>query len=439
MKRTAYFLAGVFLVTRLSSSPAADKTWTGPASGEWFEPSNWSPPGVPEADNRVFVTGGPVIIRSNIAVSFLLLTGASLQSVERTNTFTFTNFIWAGGTIGGAGTTFIPPDGSLVITGLNQVNLNNHTLLNAGSALWASQAGIFLNTNAVVRNDGTFYAQAIGYMFGSGSSSAFINAGTLLVTNPNVFTTFYAPVTNRGTMLLKGASLRGLYGFTQTGGRISMENGRLDADGGVRVFGGTLSGDGMINGPYFLNRGDLLPGRPLGTLHIAGNFTNTGNLYVDSQSAPGPAMNDLLQVSGHARLGGSLHICYSGFLPPVPGLSFTILSASSKSGSFARIDGLDLGGGSVLIRAEGPGSFTLLTDNGGPRREGWMTIVDCGEGRYQVRFTGDPSTSYLIQGATELGDWTTLLSTNSTSGVNYFLDTNAPSFPRRFYRVKKAP
>ncbi len=297
-----------------------------------------------------------------------------------------------------------------------------------------------LNSGAIVRNDGTFDAQASGYMFGS--PGAFINAGTLRVTNPTVYTTFYVPVTNRGNLVLSGAWLRGLFGFTQTAGRMVLENAQLNADGGLRLLGGSLSGDGTINAPYFFNRGDIVPGRPLGTLRLMGNaFTNFGHLYVDLQSAPGPPVSDLLQLPyAHAQLGGTLHVCYNGFVGSVPVIAFTILSAASLSGNFTRMDGLELGGGSVLVPrlvpVQSPGSFTLVTSNG-LRRDGVIGLVGCGEGLYQVRFTGAPATPYQIDGAVDLGDWTTLVTSNSSSGVMYYLDTDAPALPRRFYRARR--
>jgi hypothetical protein len=173
----------------------------------------------------------------------------------------------------------------------------------------------------------------------------------------------------------------------------------------------------------------------VGTLRVPGNFTNAGHLYVDVQTAPAPSATDLIQVPfGNARLGGTLHVCFQGNVPPPHGLWFTFLTAPSISGSFTGTDGLDLGGGSVLTLQQGTSAVALTTSNG-LRRDGVMVFAGCGEGRYQVRFTGDLAAYHRIQGTTNLRDWSTLLTTNPASGVSYYLDTNDLSLPRRFYRA----
>jgi hypothetical protein len=57
-------------------------------------------------------------------------------------------------------------------------------------------------------------------------------------------------------------------------------------------------------------------------------------------------------------------------------------------------------------------------------------------GSMQVKSFGIPGVTYLIQASTDLSTWTTI-STNvaSSTGVILFLDTDAPNYNSRFYRV----
>ena len=58
-----------------------------------------------------------------------------------------------------------------------------------------------------------------------------------------------------------------------------------------------------------------------------------------------------------------------------------------------------------------------------------------GSGRFQFRLSGQPGGTFSIQGSSTLANWLTLLTTNSTSGVVEFVDTNSLVLERRFYRA----
>lgn len=57
------------------------------------------------------------------------------------------------------------------------------------------------------------------------------------------------------------------------------------------------------------------------------------------------------------------------------------------------------------------------------------------DGSILLQFVGTPGTNYTFQSATDLLHWTDLASALADSnGIFRFTDTNAPSFPHRFYR-----
>jgi len=76
---------------------------------------------------------------------------------------------------------------------------------------------------------------------------------------------------------------------------------------------------------------------------------------------------DRLNVSGTATLNGELNI-KAGFVPTV-GTTFTVLTFGSRSGAFANITGLDVGGGVTLQPQWNANSLDLVASSGAPTSE----------------------------------------------------------------------
>ncbi|WP_235610859.1 autotransporter family protein [Bordetella sp. H567] len=182
--------------------------------------------------------------------------------------------------------------------------------------------------------------------------------------------------TGNGMLILNGVN-------TYTGGT-TVDAGTLeigDADhAGASILGdvavgtaGTLRGHGTIAGSV-TNDGVVRPGGSIGTLTIAGDYTqsSSGTLFVDVS----PTAASQLKVGGTATLGGALNVLYG------PGTysaaSFRIIDASSVSGRFASVTSnapanlaqsvQNLADGSTLTLAATPGGSG--TDNGGAGNTG---------------------------------------------------------------------
>ncbi|MBI2928652.1 MAG: Ig-like domain-containing protein [Verrucomicrobia bacterium] len=61
-------------------------------------------------------------------------------------------------------------------------------------------------------------------------------------------------------------------------------------------------------------------------------------------------------------------------------------------------------------------------------------------GEFQLRLTGEPNRTYLIEGSLTLapGSWTTLVSLPAVGGTFIFRDDESQGLPRRFYRARRA-
>lgn len=136
----------------------------------------------------------------------------------------------------------------------------------------------------------------------------------------------------------------------------------LDAPAGLLVRADdTLDGNGEIVGDALIE-GTLSPGNSPGTIVVDGNLTlDADSVLVIEIGGRGAGEFDRVQVTGAAELGGSLGIqLIDGFVPS-PGDVFEILEYGSANGTFAQIDGLDLGGGLQLVPVQRDGNFLLVT------------------------------------------------------------------------------
>ncbi len=118
----------------------------------------------------------------------------------------------------------------------------------------------------------------------------------------------------------------------------------LQTDGTLTIAGsftnaGTANGSGTLSYTGTLTHtGIVAPGSSpaIGKLTVTGNYPNgTGALNIDLGGATTPGTNyDQLAVSGTATLSGALNVSLVNSFSITPGQSFTILTASSVSGTF---------------------------------------------------------------------------------------------------------
>ncbi|MGH9806231.1 MAG: beta strand repeat-containing protein, partial [Terriglobia bacterium] len=116
--------------------------------------------------------------------------------------------------------------------------------------------------------------------------------------------------------------------------------GAFGPAGSVRVStGGILSGAGKITGKVIEAGGEIFPGNSPGVLTIDGDYEqDAGSTYsAEIGGTTAGSGFDQIKVTGAATLGGTLQVqLVKGFTPTV-GQTFQLLSAASKSGSFATI------------------------------------------------------------------------------------------------------
>jgi predicted pyridoxine 5'-phosphate oxidase superfamily flavin-nucleotide-binding protein len=288
---------------------------------------------------------------------------------------------WTGGTMSGSGHTVANGSMTLGTGGIGTKTLSGRTVDNSGTATWTG-GDIDANDGSTWNNPGgnTFDAQSNNaFTFTSGTAPVFSSTGTVKKTagtgitrfdgtftttgtlNPQVGTlSLNNPFTNASTVFIEpGATLAVTGDYTQTAGT-TVVDGNLSPTGNVSIQGGLLQGSGTINANV-TNAATTGPGDSPGVLTIVGNYTQSaaGTLAIELGGTNAGQDYDQFAVTGTATLDGTLSVQLINGFQPSAGESFQFLTYASSSGTFATVNGLDLGNGKRLRLDYNPSDAAL--------------------------------------------------------------------------------
>lgn len=257
--------------------------------------------------------------------------------------------IWDGGRMQGSGTTILSEDAVLTIRGDAAKSFRDtRTLRNDGTGTWSGSGGFSNSNGTLFLNAGTLEVSAgTTDPFGSFFAGTFTNTGTLTLTSGTVtrFGSFFhnegAVEVASGALVLSGFNANG---GTDTGRYVVADSARLEFAGGNRTLTETaeVAGAGTV---AFLagsvtNAGTWKPGASPGVLTIESDYpAESGVLEVELGGlAPGTEYDQLV-VTGEAALGGTLRVALTDGFTPEVGDAFTVLTATSITGTFAAVEG----------------------------------------------------------------------------------------------------
>jgi hypothetical protein len=250
---------------------------------------------------------------------------------------------WSGGGLSGTGKKTV--SGTLNLSG--EGYLGGTTLETSGATIWtgsslyAGDGAIWNNTSTGtidLQNDSDF-SQWTGNQF------TFNNAGTFTKSNGTTTDESYINgfFNNTGTVQVQAGKLRFIGGYTQTAGTTNLSGGSLAFDySPLNLQGGNLTGIGTITGNVNNTGGQINPGNTIGTLTVAGDYSQTGTGTVNLELGSDTSF-DKLNITGAADVGGILKLNLTNGYTPTIGTKFTVLTYSSATAkSFNTIQGIDI-------------------------------------------------------------------------------------------------
>ena len=201
------------------------------------------------------------------------------------------------------------------------------------------------NLTGAIEVDSGATATVIANAAGLNLSNVFLlNGGGTLNTNTNSMT-LSGSVLGTGTLTKTGAGTLVLDGAISLTGSTTVSAGTLEI-GDAAHAGATVAGDVIVsNAALVMGHGSIggnltntaggtvMPGGSIGTLTVAGNFTQDAASTLAIEVSPSAASQ--LRVGGNASLAGTLGLTFD---PGVyTGKTFALVSAGSVSGTFATV------------------------------------------------------------------------------------------------------
>ena len=305
---------------------------------------------------------GPGVLTNPLGITLTLKNCAVNKTVANYGTLVLT------GTGSISGSYFSGPGSTLRLLGASGAGSSIQTIANGfvndGTIELTSTGGIY----AAILNvtSGTLVnapLRTIDVQAGSGGTrtlgAQIDNQGTLIVGAALNLDRTSAVHSNSGILSVSGGDLTVIQSGTTPGfnnnGILDVANARKAAfNGGAFVNGvlGTLSGKGTfdVTAATFSQKGTIRPGTGTGILKFLGPIPKdtTAKLFVDIGGLTAGSGFDRVVASGALTLKGSLDLALANGFTPVAGQTFPILAGASRTGSFAAITGMSLGGGLAL-------------------------------------------------------------------------------------------
>jgi hypothetical protein len=271
-----------------------NRTWNGSAGSDWFTPANWTPAGVPGANDTVNFTNGTINLTAPVTI------GGQLN--------------WSGGTLTGNPLT-IATNGVLNVVGGGPVSLYA-PLTNAGTINWSNSAAWYVYNNDTASYSGAIYnlsgallnIQSDQGMYGEYADPFFDNAGTVSKGANTGATTFDLAFTNSGAVIATNGAISFNSGGDLDGTFTAATGASINFSGGTFSYltPPTVTGPGVVQ----LNGGSLeLVSNTIPNLQLAGGTVTLGTNFQGgtiTNLTSGATLNGNFTVSGRFNCGGGV-------------------------------------------------------------------------------------------------------------------------------------
>lgn len=359
-------------------------TWNGSVSSDWFDPSNWSPNGVPGSTDTVHLSSSSLpfqpILTSDAVIGMLDQSDGSLGGTAKLTVLG--QFLWSGGREEGSGITLVM--GSTQISGFAGKTLDGRTLDLRDTASRTGNGGFQIDNGGQLDIWGIFDEQGtVGFSHNTGASGAIhINPGGVFSKSAVGTVDVLGP----GIALVNDGELDVLSGV------LGLNGGGSGASGVYKVASGASLD--FVFGSFALQGSTLFGGGgqitvPNGTVDILGTchigdigttFAVTGTLSVDGATTVDAGATLILNagtLNGTSQLaidgalfwqGGTMS--GAGSTDVMPGGLLTITGPGTKvlngrtlnNGGQAVLDSTDLAFNKGSINNQAAGSFDINGD-----------------------------------------------------------------------------
>ena len=202
--------AGLALLAASCGVSGAVRTWTGAANNDWYDPANWSPPGVPDSADTLNVNGGnPTLSPQFTLIGQINWTSGSLLGGLTVGAGGTLN--WQGGGLSSLGSLTVAAGGVVLLDGAGGGRDITGALTNRGVIRWLDGGlGLYYragdpNTQGQIWNEpgGVIDIQCDQSLASTpGYIGTLHNAGLLRKSGTGGTTSLTAAIENSGTNLV---------------------------------------------------------------------------------------------------------------------------------------------------------------------------------------------------------------------------------------------
>lgn len=227
---------------------------------------------------------------------------------------------------------------------VNSLSMEPETQVEIGSTVdlgTSANISMSFNSELTLLPSATVEFEEGTFVTGGGT---LVNQGTLRTPEGLAGPVFVNPelTVNRGLIDLRGGRVRFTRMLQETGGVIRVGAGTLSSTADVELAGGELTGDGLLSAHVQNTGGTISPGADgVGRLRFGGPDgggrwvqSGTGRLLLD---VTGPGVQDVVSLTGEARLGGILEVRTAPAYDPALDTEHVVVTASTVSGEFSEV------------------------------------------------------------------------------------------------------
>ena len=254
----------------------------------------------------------------------------------------------------------------------------------------------------------------------TGNSITKVGTGTWTLTGTNTYSG--ATTVNAGTLLVNNPNVSG------TG------------SGAVTVAAaGTLGGNGIVSGTATIN-GRLSPGNSIGTLTFSNSLTLAASSSTLMEISKSPFTNDLVKVQATLICGGALIVTNVGGGMLAKGDSFKLFNATTCAGSFSSYVlpalGSDLAWDTSVLNTSGILSIIVQSNAVPPAAPGGLVATTVSASQINLTWTDNSTneSSFLIERSLDSTNFSQVLSVGA--GVTNAADTALSANTIYYYRVR---